>query len=70
MPSTWEPILKKNLALASRCAAFEQMPTENIAIIANVDKWSVVRTESYSLHSKFVQNSKYSNFIRATGMSN
>lgn len=41
MPSTFEPILKKNLGLASHCAAFEQMPTENIAIIANVDKWFV-----------------------------
>lgn len=40
-PSTFEPILKKNLGIASNCAAFEQMPTENIAIIANADKWFV-----------------------------
>lgn len=38
-PQTWEPILKQNLTLASHCATFEQIPTENVAIIANIDKW-------------------------------
>lgn len=38
-PLKWEGTLKQNLALASRCAMIEQTPTENIAIIANVDKW-------------------------------
>lgn len=37
----WEPVLKQNLALTSHCATFEQTPTENIAIIANIDKWYV-----------------------------
>lgn len=38
---SWEPILKQNLMLASHCATFEQTPTENVAIIANIDKWYV-----------------------------
>ncbi|KAG4077195.1 hypothetical protein HA402_016182 [Bradysia odoriphaga] len=40
-PAKWESKLKNHLALASRCAMIEQTPTENIAIIANIDKWDV-----------------------------
>lgn len=39
LPIKWEGKLKQNLALSSRCAMIEQTPTENIAIIANIDKW-------------------------------
>lgn len=38
-PPKWEPILRQNLTLTSHCATFEQIPTENVAIIANIDKW-------------------------------
>lgn len=38
-PLKWEPILKQNLTLTSHCATFEQIPAENVAIIANIDKW-------------------------------
>lgn len=37
--STWEGNLKQNLALSAQCATLEQKPTENVAIIANTDKW-------------------------------
>lgn len=40
-PAKWEGKLKNHLTLASRCAMIEQTPTENIAIIANIDKWDV-----------------------------
>ncbi|XP_031635388.1 folliculin-interacting protein 2 isoform X2 [Contarinia nasturtii] len=50
----WEPILKQNLTLASHCATFEQMRMENVAIIANIDKWDVqlVSSQTCALSSK------------------
>ncbi|XP_029735520.2 folliculin-interacting protein 2 [Aedes albopictus] len=40
-PSKWERNLKKDLSLASRFALMEQYPTENLAIVANLETHDV-----------------------------
>ncbi|XP_059613568.1 folliculin-interacting protein 1 isoform X3 [Phlebotomus argentipes] len=37
----FEGALKTDLTLASHCATLEQVATENVAIVANTDKWGV-----------------------------
>lgn len=38
---TWEVNLRQDLTLSAHCATIEQVPTENVAIVANVDDWEV-----------------------------
>lgn len=40
-PTKWERALKKDLSLASRFALMEQYPTENLAIVANLETHDV-----------------------------
>lgn len=37
----WEMNLRQDLLLSAHCATIEQVPTENVAIVANVDDWEV-----------------------------
>lgn len=37
----WDLNLKQDLTLSARCATLEQIPTENVAVVANVDDWEV-----------------------------
>lgn len=37
----WEVNLRQDLTLSAHCATIEQVPTENVAIVANVDDWEV-----------------------------
>ncbi|GAB0096193.1 folliculin-interacting protein 2 [Sergentomyia squamirostris] len=46
--SDFESAVKTDLTLASHCATFEQLPTENIAIVANTEKWNVSVLSSHS----------------------
>lgn len=47
-PSKWELQLKQDLTISSHCAALEQSQAENVAIVANVDKWDVRLVSSHS----------------------
>jgi folliculin-interacting protein 2 len=40
--------LKHDLFISSQCGVLEQSPAENIAIVANVDKWDVRLISSHS----------------------
>ncbi|XP_017080980.1 folliculin-interacting protein 1 isoform X2 [Drosophila eugracilis] len=40
-PNKWEMNLREDLALASRSASLISQPAENIAIVADMDKWDV-----------------------------
>ncbi|CRK96354.1 CLUMA_CG009771, isoform A [Clunio marinus] len=40
-PSKWELQLKHDLTVSSHCAVLEHSQAENIAIVANIDKWDV-----------------------------
>lgn len=46
----WEMHLKRDLTLSARCATIEQTPTENVAIVANVDNWEVRILSSNTYH--------------------
>lgn len=47
-PSKWEVQLKSDLNISSQCAVLEQSQAENVAIVANVDKWDVRLVSSSS----------------------
>lgn len=47
-PSKWEIQLKSDLNISSQCAVLEQSQAENVAIVANVDKWVVRLVSSRS----------------------
>ncbi|XP_055688708.1 folliculin-interacting protein 1 isoform X3 [Lutzomyia longipalpis] len=44
----FEGALRADLTLASHCATLEQLPTENVAIVANTEKWCVSVMSSHS----------------------
>lgn len=35
----WEESLRQDLLYAAKCISLEQVPIENVAIVANIDKW-------------------------------
>ena len=47
-PTKWEVQLKQDLTISSHCAVLEQSQAENVAIVANVDKWDVRLVSSHS----------------------
>lgn len=63
-PSKWEIQLKHDLTVSSHCAVLEQSQAENVAIVANVDKWDVRLVSS---HSNVLPSSSSANGI--VGMS-
>lgn len=63
-PSKWEQQLKHDLTVSSHCAVLEQSQAENVAIVANVDKWDVRLVSS---HSNVLPSSNTANGI--VGMS-
>uniref|UniRef100_A0A1L8DB48 UDENN FNIP1/2-type domain-containing protein n=1 Tax=Nyssomyia neivai TaxID=330878 RepID=A0A1L8DB48_9DIPT len=44
----FEGHLKADLTLAAHCATLEQLPTENVAIVANTEKWRVSVLSSHT----------------------
>ena len=48
LPQKWEVQLKHDLTISSHCAVLEQSQAENVAIVANVDKWDVRLVSSHS----------------------
>lgn len=63
-PHKWEVQLKQDLTISSHCAVLEQSQAENVAIVANVDKWDV---RLISSHSNVLPSSNTANGI--VGMS-
>lgn len=63
-PSKWELQLKQDLSISSHCAVLETSQAENIAIVANVDKYDVRLVSS---HSPLLPSSNSANGI--VGMS-
>ncbi|XP_055373434.1 folliculin-interacting protein 1 [Condylostylus longicornis] len=51
---SWETNIKNDLVIASHCASLTTQPTENIAIIADMDKWEIkiLSSQNYNLSSK------------------
>uniref|UniRef100_A0A1I8NI38 UDENN FNIP1/2-type domain-containing protein n=1 Tax=Musca domestica TaxID=7370 RepID=A0A1I8NI38_MUSDO len=49
-PSKWEMNLREDLALAAHSASLISLPAENIAIIADMEKWDVKLISSQSQH--------------------
>uniref|UniRef100_A0A1I8NXL9 UDENN FNIP1/2-type domain-containing protein n=1 Tax=Stomoxys calcitrans TaxID=35570 RepID=A0A1I8NXL9_STOCA len=49
-PSKWEINLREDLALAAHSASLISLPAENIAIIADMEKWDVKLISSQSQH--------------------
>lgn len=47
-PLKWEQQLKHDLTVSSHCAVLEQSQAENVAIVANIDKWDVRLVSSHS----------------------
>jgi hypothetical protein len=47
-PSKWELQLKQDLSISSHCGVLEQSQAENIAIVANIDKYDVRLISSHS----------------------
>lgn len=47
-PFKWEMNLREDLALAARSASLISQPAENIAIVADMDKWDVRLISSQS----------------------
>ncbi|KAG5676375.1 hypothetical protein PVAND_006216 [Polypedilum vanderplanki] len=47
-PLKWELQLKNDLSISSHCGVLEQSQAENIAIVANIDKWDVRLISSHS----------------------
>lgn len=44
----WEAQLKQDLTVSSHCAVIDQSQAENVAIVANIDKWDVRLVSSHS----------------------
>lgn len=63
-PAKWEVQLKHDLTVSSQCAVLEQSQAENVAIVANVDKYDVRLVSS---HSNVLPSSSTANGI--VGMS-
>lgn len=46
-PTKWEMQLKQDLTISSHCGVLEQTQAENVAIVANIEKWDVRLVSSH-----------------------